>query len=318
MEQQQIRIYRDFCKDATLLPLFQQPWWLDAVCGPGNWKIAIALNEDTGVVEGVLPYYIRSRFRVSMLAPPPLTPFFGPTLFPPSGLNSYKLRAFEEETIHKLLHQLPNLPIVRFKLHFDYCNWLPFREAGFRQTTMYSYRIKELDDPEKIWNGFHPKLRNKISHSARFCRVQQVADARSVFSLFEQRFRHKGQRPPISEEWFAGVDQALTQHQARAAFLCSDLAGRPLAGAYITWDEYSSYLMITGFDSQKKIRGATALAIWESIQFIAARGGLIYDFEGSMLPGVERFFREFGGSLYPYHRLTLYRNKLWQAIDLLR
>ncbi|MCB0562053.1 MAG: GNAT family N-acetyltransferase [Lewinellaceae bacterium] len=305
--------YRDICRHAAQATLFHQPWWLDAACGPGNWQVAIARNENTGEVEGALPYHVRSRFGVKIVAPPPLTPFLGPLLCPPEGLNHYKLRAFEEALAAQLLSELPRLPAVRLKLHYDVHNWLPFRQVGFRQTTRYSYRILDLSDIEAVWASFHPKLRNKINHAARFCQVQQIDDAGPVFQLFERRFQQKGQAAPIHREWFAGVDQALMQRQARAAFLCSDRAGRPLAGAYIAWDQYSSYLLLTGFDEQANIRGAAALAVWASIQFVAERG-LIYDFEGSMLPGVERFFREFGGELCSYHRLAKYRNRMWEVL----
>jgi hypothetical protein len=32
--------------------------------------------------------------------------------------------------------------------------------------------------------------------------------------------------------------------------------------------------------------------------------GLDFDFEGSVLPGVEAFFRSFGGQLRPFYRVT--------------
>ena len=314
MEPSPKTIYRDICQAASQLPLFHQPWWLDAACGPGSWQVAVARNEETGAVEGVLPYCVRSRFGVRILSPPPLTPFLGPLLFPPEGLNPYKQRTFEEAAVHRLLAQLPRTPVARLKLHYDVHNWLPYRQAGFQQTTRYSYRILEPGDPDRVWNNFHPKLRNKISHAARLCIVQPADDAGPVFRLFEQGFRRKGRAAPVSAEWFAGLDEALQQHGARAAFLCSGGQGQPLAGAYIAWDEQSAYLLLTGVDGQANIRGAAALAVWASIQFVAERG-LIYDFEGSMLPGVERFFREFGGELCAYHYLVRYRSWLWRVVD---
>lgn len=305
--------YRNFCRDVPQLPLFHQPWWLDATCGADNWQAALAKNEETGRVEGVLPYCLRSRYGVNMAGLPPLTPFLGPLLFLPEGLSYYRRRSFEEQVIRTLLDQLPNLPIVRLKLQYDMQNWLPFREAGFEQTTRYSYRILGPADTDRIWQGFHPRLRNKVSHAARHCTVQQVEDAEPVFRLYTLRFRQKGRAVPVSWQWFVGLDQALQERRARAAFLSLDKEGRPLAGSYIAWDDQSSYLLLTGFDGNANIRGAAALAVWESIRSAAGRG-LIYDFEGSMLPGVERFFREFGGELCAYHHLIKYRGRMWKMM----
>jgi len=40
----------------------------------------------------------------------------------------------------------------------------------------------------------------------------------------------------------------------------------------------------------------------ESIKYFQGKCEL-YDFEGSMLPGVEQFYRRFGGELTPYYRI---------------
>ena len=305
--------YREFCQSAAAIPLFHQPWWLDAVCGPENWQVALVRNADTASAEGVLPYYTRSRYGVRMVTPPPLTPFLGPLIFPPEGLNLHKQRAFEERVVRGLLRQLPDVTVLRLKLNYDQNNWLPFRWEGFRQTTRYSYRIQDLSDIDRVWSNFHPKLRNKINHATRHCHVQQLDDAEPVFRLYEKRLQRQGQAAPISWQWLASLDRVLVERKSRAAFLCSDRNERPLAGAYIAWDQHSSYLLLTGFDEGEPIRGATALAVWSSMQFVAGLG-LIYDFEGSMLSGVERFFREFGGELCAYHYLVRYKNKFWGSV----
>ncbi|MCB0587564.1 MAG: hypothetical protein KDD06_19885, partial [Phaeodactylibacter sp.] len=226
---QEKEAYRELCGSTPSLSLFHQPWWLDAACGPANWEAALARNPESGEVEAALPYAFRSRFGVRIIAPPPLTPFMGPVLFPPTGLNRFKKRAFEEQVIHRLLEQLPRLPVVRLKLHYDMQNWLPFRQAGFRQETMYSYRLAGLSDTSLAWNGFHPKLRNKINHAAQHCKVEQVEDAGPVFRLFEKSFRRKGQRNPVNADWFTGIGRALQERKAQAAFLCRGKDGEPLA-----------------------------------------------------------------------------------------
>ncbi len=309
-----IKVYQNILGSENAFSLFHQPWWLDATCGPGNWRVAVSLNEDTGEVEGLLPYCIRARYGLKIIAPPPLTPFLGPLLFPREEWNRYKRRSFEEKVIGRLATQLPDLPIIRLKLQYEMWNWLPFRWAGYKQTTLYSYRIKNLDDVGRIWSDFHSKLRNEINYASRCCEVRQVDDAELVFRLFEGRFQRKGKKKTFSWNWFAGIDQALTQRQARALFVCYASGDNPIAGAYIAWDTRSAYLLLTGFDEDENVRGATALAIWSSIQFVSGKG-LSYDFEGSMLPGVERFFRDFGGDLCPYHYLVKYRNKGWALLD---
>ena len=46
--------------------------------------------------------------------------------------------------------------------------------------------------------------------------------------------------------------------------------------------------------------GAQSLILWEGIQFAAAHSK-VFDFEGSMVEGIENFFRQFGGVCTPYY-----------------
>jgi endo-alpha-1,4-polygalactosaminidase (GH114 family) len=47
--------------------------------------------------------------------------------------------------------------------------------------------------------------------------------------------------------------------------------------------------------------------MWKSILKAKQMNLKIFDFEGSMLPNVERYFREFGGNLVPYYSCEKFR-----------
>src|SRR5919106_2186938 len=64
----------------------------------------------------------------------------------------------------------------------------------------------------------------------------------------------------------------------------------------------ASYLM-GGSDPRLRTSGAMSLLMWEAIKF-AGQVARRFDFEGSMLQPVERFFRAFGARQVPYARLT--------------
>jgi hypothetical protein len=44
--------------------------------------------------------------------------------------------------------------------------------------------------------------------------------------------------------------------------------------------------------------------MWKSILHARQLGLRTFDFEGSMIPEVERYFREFGGKLIPYYEIS--------------
>lgn len=75
------------------------------------------------------------------------------------------------------------------------------------------------------------------------------------------------------------------------------------AAAYIIWDENSAYYLMGGGNPELRTSGATSLVMWEAIKF-ASDVTKHFDFEGSMLEPVERFFRAFGAEQVPYFQIS--------------
>ncbi len=69
-------------------------------------------------------------------------------------------------------------------------------------------------------------------------------------------------------------------------------------------DSNKATYLFGGFSSEHKQEGAVALVMWESIKQAKAKGIKIFDFEGSMIPQIEKFFRGFGGNLTPFYRVN--------------
>jgi hypothetical protein len=65
-------------------------------------------------------------------------------------------------------------------------------------------------------------------------------------------------------------------------------------------DQEKAYLLLSGYESDKKHGGAGIGCVWELIKKCQNSQIPIFDFEGSMLTEVEQYFRGFGGELVPY------------------
>ena len=85
-----------------------------------------------------------------------------------------------------------------------------------------------------------------------------------------------------------------------------DNDGQLHAAAFIVWQKSSAYYIAGGGDPLLRHSGAHGLVLWEAIRHTAQYTDT-FDFEGSMLRGVERFFREFGAIQTPY--FTICRGK---------
>jgi lipid II:glycine glycyltransferase (peptidoglycan interpeptide bridge formation enzyme) len=58
--------------------------------------------------------------------------------------------------------------------------------------------------------------------------------------------------------------------------------------------------------------------LWHAILEAKRKGNQWFDFEGSMDPGVERFFRNFGARRELYMVLRKNRSLLWKLVEKLR
>ena len=97
----------------------------------------------------------------------------------------------------------------------------------------------------------------------------------------------------------ARIDAAAGEREARTILVARDAEGGLHSGGYFVHDERFTYYLVGGTAAEHRTSGAASLVMWEAIERAAARG-TAFDFEGSMIREVERFFRAFGGVPVPY------------------
>jgi hypothetical protein len=91
----------------------------------------------------------------------------------------------------------------------------------------------------------------------------------------------------------------------------SSTNGHPVAGVYIVHDAHTAYYLMGGY-SKNAHHGAGALAMWHAILKAKEMGLEVFDFEGSIIPAIERYFRGFGGKLTPIFSI----HKAWLPIEI--
>jgi hypothetical protein len=234
---------------------------------------------------------------------PPLTPFLGPWLTYSAGWSrSSRRHTFENKVMGRLIERLPWAAHLKINCHYRVHNWLPFYWRGFQQTTRYSYIMDLSRGVEALRARLRKSLRAEMRKAESRYALRYSEDIAAFFRLNAAVFAAKKKRVPYTEHWLEGLDAAARARACRAIYLAEE-AGEPHAGAYVVWDERSAYLLAAG-RSPHAGPGAVSLLIWRAIEEQVAMGRPCFDFEGSMIPGVEYYFRGFGAELTPYFRLT--------------
>jgi hypothetical protein len=72
-----------------------------------------------------------------------------------------------------------------------------------------------------------------------------------------------------------------------------------------------------GGNPERRNSGATSLVLWEAIQS-QPRGVEFFDFEGSMVEAIERFFRAFGARQVPYFHVSHKPSRLLRTVACMR
>ncbi len=244
---------------------------------------------------------------------PPLTQTLGPWLRATADKYANQ-RSREKELMTELIEKLPSFDFFQQNFHHSIQNWLPFYWKGFSQTTRYSYRIEDLSDLDKVWAGFQKNIRTDIRKAQKALEIRDDRGLDEFIELNRKVFERQGKDLPYGRELVQRLDHACCEHDCRKILFAQDSQGRLHAAVYIVWDTQSAYYLMGGSDLELRGSGATSLVVWEAIQF-AARITRSFDFEGSMIEPVERFFRAFGAEQKPYFQVTKVNSlalKVWQ------
>lgn len=293
--------YRELCKKEQDIPIFSKDWWLDTVCGDGNWNVCVV--EENNRIIASMPYYVTRKFGQKILSHPALTQTLGPWMGSLPGKYS-KVLARQKDIMYELIDQLPDHDHFGQKWHYSITNWLPFYWRGYEQTTRYTYILKDISNLEDIWSGLQENIRREIrkAENRYNLSIRDDLSIKDFLRLNEMTFQRNGERLPYSYEFVEKLEAATSSRGCSKMLIAQDSEGNNHAGVFLVWDDTTTYYLMGGGDPELRNSGATSLCMWEAIKF-ASKITKNFNFEGSMIEPIERFFRAFGAVQMPYHSI---------------
>ncbi len=312
--------YIAFCAQTPELPLFLQPWWLDAVTCPDHkeWELLLACNKQ-GETEAVLPFVTGTRLGLRYALTPQLTQYTGVWIKEVEGETVTERLSRAKRLQNDLIAQLEAKKIAFFDLKFPltYRYWLPFYWAGYRQETHYTYRIEDLSDLKQVFAGFDyskQKQIRKAQEAGIVIDFEMRAD--ELYDLQCAQLDERGSKDVLSRELVRSVVNESRKRGQGLIARAKDPEGNTHAAVFVVWDEHSAWELISAIHPDYRASGASTLVVWEAMQRVAAKTKA-WDFEGSMIEAVENSFRLFGGVPVPYYEIYK-KTKLIQLVELCR
>ena len=300
--------YKIFCEKENNIPIFSKSWWLDCVCGTQNWDVAIV--EKGGEVMASMPYYYTKKSIFNIITMPKLTQTMGPYIKYPNGQKYYKRISWEKEIIDLLLEQLPSYDYFIQNFNHDISNWLPFYWKNFSQTIRYTYIIDNKEINGDIEKTLLTESRRRRIKKARKMDIQilESDDIELFYKLNKKTFQRQKMKIPYSFDYVKKLyESCKTNDSVKIYFALFE--DKVIAANFLIFDNNTVYYLMGGIEPEMSDLGAMDLIQLESIKF-AIENDKIFDFEGSMIENIEKYFRSFGARQKSYSQITKTNSKL--------
>lgn len=286
------------------MSLFSKHWWLEAVA-PGRWGEA-TVHGKRGEIIARLPW-ARERLpvpglKLTRLGSPRLTPFLTPMVEVGSGKHVTQL-AREHKLLEALLDDLPPFDYLSYTFDPSFTNWLPFYWKGLSGSLRATYVLDDVTDLDAVWHGMSDTTRNHIRAAESALEIHEDRSVERLAEAIASTFARQGRSMPFALEMLDRLHRAVREHDAGTVLSATDELGQLHAALMVVWDESRAYNLAGGAITELRSSGAQSLLLWHGIRLAAERVP-VFDFEGSMIEGVARFFRGFGSRPWPYLHVT--------------
>jgi hypothetical protein len=303
--------YRNSVSETT--PLFHRPFWLDAVA-PGDWDAVVI--EDEGRMKAYYLYAMRKNTISSRIYMPGLTQFLGPA-YRVTAKNERDRLQQETEILEELCNRLPLAGEFTSRWQTGYFNWLPFHWKNYQQRVRYTYQLTDLANPDQLLSLFSDKIRREIKKGGNSFTISEVSDVTRFHELIEKNLTSKNVKAAVDPLLLQRVFQGCIHQHCGKIWAATDEDGHWAAAIFVAWDAETAYYIIGGKDNAYGNSGAMTLLFWNAFQYLKDKVKR-FDFEGSMLKGVENYFRSFGSSQHMFFEITAARSILSKAGNSLR
>ncbi|GCD09728.1 GNAT family N-acetyltransferase [Clostridium tagluense] len=301
--------YIELCKTEKSIPIFSKDWWMDAVCGEINWDVLLV--ERNNEIVASMPYYMKKKLGFKYITQPTLTKTNGVWIKYPEKQKQRSKLSYEKELMTEIIEQLKTLKIDYYSQNFNYSitNWLPFYWKGFKQTTRYTYVIENVIDLESVFGEFSKVVRKNIKKAEQSAKIYVSNDVEKFYSINKKTFERQGLKIPYTLELLKRIDEACDKNNARTIYFAEDEDGNLHCGSYIVYDDMGVYQLMSGTNPEFKKSEFKSLLIWEGLKY-AHQTNRIFDFEGSMMEGVEEYFRKFGTIQKPFFSISKINSRI--------
>jgi lipid II:glycine glycyltransferase (peptidoglycan interpeptide bridge formation enzyme) len=287
--------------------VFNSPGWLALY---GNKLQLFGVYCGDGELAGAFFLYQDRRAGFTFFKNPPYTPHIG-WIFENRSQNHAKALSQYKKMMEVMADFMQGLPagMISCAFPFSASDMQPFTWKKFKVVPNYTYRLPLALPVGELEERMAIEPRNRLRKTVKDgLSVEKITDYDVVKKMVLKTFDRKNKA--IDKNLLEKILSCFADSSNSFAFAAMN-NGQPVSATLTIHDKSTAYYLLGGYDPATKHSGAGILCMWQSILHSRESGLETFDFEGSMLPEVERFFRGFGADLVPYFTV----NKAWLPLE---
>lgn len=277
--------------------LFNSEEWLKNYPENAIFQCVI-LNNNNDVI-GCFNYFQFKKTLFKFVISPPYSPNIDLFFINPAesvvGKNSFNKEMLEAIALY---FESLNVPYININLPETIIDIQPFIWKGYSSKTRYSYLIDLSLTKEKLWENLSSEKRKSVSRAIKDeLIIKETNDRELVYSLIKKSLERNDVAK--NKTIIKNILFSFATNKNSFAFVAyhNEI---PIGATFCLIVKAKAVYLFGGFDSENKHHGAGVSCMWQSILKAKELGLKHFDFEGSMDPKIERYFREFGGALVTY------------------
>lgn len=274
--------YLSFIRD-NYVPIFYRDIYLDAVCD-SMWDVV--LYEEDGRIAGAYIFMLKRKLLLKYIVQPQLCPYTGPIFFEPSDSRKAYRHLIENLPKHHLIIQ-------------DYIHGIPHIENDAHTLcNKHTYILDNNTNVEELWkqqSSTHRRIIRKAEKELQYEVTDNIEEFLEFVSLTFKKRSKKIVNDPVV---FRKLDENLLKNGMRKIVKCSNEHDQTVAMCYFMNDEQWTYNFANSVIEDYRHYGMN-LILWNEIS-ATLKANRSFDFEGSMIPGIDEFFKRFKGTKTRY------------------
>lgn len=251
-------------------------------------------------------FELKEKLGFKFILNPTLVPYQGYFASPDESSNSYTAYSFYKKSIDAFCENLPKHDALILKLHTSINYVLPFIWKGYQVSTRFTFLLNLQD---KL--NYKDSLTKEIKKAEKTLIIETSTSIEELFQL--KKLNQKARKSPLDFDlnYLNDFYNRFTSNNS-AKLLIAKKEDTIIGALLFVWDNETAYYLAGAIHPDYRTSGALSILLNEAIQESKATSKY-FDFEGSMEPGIARYFASFGAEATPYFLIENYPNKLAKA-----